>query len=167
MREVDRIKQQNNFILKDICDKYDLLKIKPNKYILCDIDGTIANMLDRNPFKSSRIFNDCKITPVIDMLKAFQAQDYKVIFVSGRSDDYEEITRDWIKNVAQVDFENIFMRKTNDNRSDEEVKKEIYETHIKDKYDVAFVVDDRPRVVKLWRSLGFFVFNVDQSGLDF
>ena len=24
MREVDRIKQQNNFILKDICDKYDI-----------------------------------------------------------------------------------------------------------------------------------------------
>ena len=46
------------------------------------------------------------------------------------------------------------MRKTGDNRKDAIVKREIYETHIKDKYQVDYVLYDRNQVVEMWRSLG-------------
>jgi len=46
------------------------------------------------------------------------------------------------------------MRKDNDFRPDEEIKKEIYNNFIKDDYNIFFVLDDRTKVVNMWRSLG-------------
>ena len=46
------------------------------------------------------------------------------------------------------------MRKEGDFRRDSIVKQEIYEQHIKDKYVVEFVLDDRDLVVSKWRELG-------------
>ena len=39
--------------------------------------------------------------------------------------------------------------------------------HLKNNYNICMVFDDRPQVVKIWRKLGFFVFDVNQSGVEF
>jgi hypothetical protein len=46
------------------------------------------------------------------------------------------------------------MRATADPREDYIIKKEIYETQIKDKYDVLFCLDDRKQVTQMWREQG-------------
>jgi adenylate cyclase class IV len=46
------------------------------------------------------------------------------------------------------------MRKTGDNRPDNIVKKEIFDSNIKNNYYIEFVLDDRNKVVKMWRELG-------------
>jgi hypothetical protein len=46
------------------------------------------------------------------------------------------------------------MRTEGDHRSDDIVKKEIYEKRIAPQYDVVIVFDDRDKVVKMWRDLG-------------
>ena len=43
------------------------------------------------------------------------------------------------------------MRKTEDVRKDAIVKKEFFDTHIRDKYFVKYVLDDRNQVVDMWR----------------
>jgi hypothetical protein len=48
----------------------------------------------------------------------------------------------------------LLMRPEGDHRSDEVVKKEIWEKKIKPWYDVVAVFDDRDRVVKMWRDEG-------------
>ena len=48
----------------------------------------------------------------------------------------------------------LFMRKKDDYRQDAIVKKELYEEHIKDKYYVEAVFDDRDQVVNMWREEG-------------
>jgi hypothetical protein len=53
------------------------------------------------------------------------------------------------------------MRKSGDYRKDYEVKKEIYETYIKDKFNVLCVLDDRQSVVDMWRSLGLTCLQVN------
>ena len=40
------------------------------------------------------------------------------------------------------------------------IKKGMFDKHIKNKYNVFVIVDDRPRVVRMWHSLGLPVFNV-------
>lgn len=50
-----------------------------------------------------------------------------------------------------------------DTRCDTIVKREIYEEHIKDKYNVLFVIDDRVKVVDMWREQWLFVFDVNQT----
>ena len=51
----------------------------------------------------------------------------------------------------------LMMRKTDDTRPDQEIKKEIYQNFIEPKCDVLFVVDDRLKVVKMWRELDLTV----------
>ena len=46
------------------------------------------------------------------------------------------------------------MRKKGDHRKDSIVKKELYEEHIKNRYEVLCVFDDRNQVVDMWREEG-------------
>jgi hypothetical protein len=52
------------------------------------------------------------------------------------------------------------MREDGDKRPDYVIKREIYETHIKENYDVAYVFEDRELVVKMWREQGLRCFQV-------
>jgi hypothetical protein len=38
--------------------------------------------------------------------------------------------------------------------TDIQYKPMVYKSHIKDNYDVLFVMDDRPKIVEAWRLLG-------------
>mgnify|MGYP003433581663 FL=1 len=59
------------------------------------------------------------------------------------------------------------MRQFKDMRSDDIVKEEMYNTHIKDKYEVIGVFDDRLKVCRMWYKLGLFVFNCNQGLIEF
>lgn len=52
------------------------------------------------------------------------------------------------------------MRREWDFRQDYEIKKEIYENEVKDKYDVKYVFEDRDQVVKMYRELWLTVLQV-------
>ena len=45
------------------------------------------------------------------------------------------------------------MRKSGDNRKDTIIKKEIFNSEIRDKYYIDFVIDDRPCVIRMWKKL--------------
>ena len=55
------------------------------------------------------------------------------------------------------------MRKDEDLTKDSKIKQAMYEDNLKWKYNVEFVIDDRPQVVDMRRSLGLFVFDVNQT----
>jgi hypothetical protein len=55
------------------------------------------------------------------------------------------------------------MRGQTDMRPDHAVKHELFNTHIRDAYDVRPAPDDRDRVVALWRSLGIVCLQVDNG----
>jgi hypothetical protein len=57
----------------------------------------------------------------------------------------------------------LFMRKSGDYRKDSVVKKEIYERHIKEDFNVEFVLDDRDQVVKMWREQGLVCLQVAEG----
>jgi len=57
----------------------------------------------------------------------------------------------------------LFMRPDGDFRADNIVKQEIYDTHIKGKHDVLFVMDDRQQVVDMWRRNGLTCFQVAEG----
>jgi len=56
-------------------------------------------------------------------------------------------------NENKIPRDELHMRKTDDVRKDSVVKKELYDEFIKDKYNVRFVIDDRPQVVRMRREL--------------
>jgi hypothetical protein len=52
------------------------------------------------------------------------------------------------------------MRAAGDTRADAVVKRELFDAHIRDRYAVTAVFDDRDSVVAMWRGLGLTVFQV-------
>ena len=55
------------------------------------------------------------------------------------------------------------MRANGDYRADDVIKAEIFQEHILPRYSVAAVVDDRNRVVNMWRSLGLICLQVAEG----
>lgn len=147
------------------------------KIILCDIDGTLANLEHRLHFISgarkdyTAFFNamkyDVPINDVIDVVSALSAR-YLIIFVSGRPDSHRSMTEQWLKKhvpfiSADSAYVEVYMRKAGDYRPDYIVKKEIYEQVVASFpcYQVLGVFDDRPQVIeKCWRPLGVTVYKV-------
>ena len=53
------------------------------------------------------------------------------------------------------------MRAAKDTRGDDVVKAELFDAHIRRRFHVRVVLDDRDRVVALWRRLGLPCWQVD------
>ena len=71
----------------------------------------------------------------------------------------EQDTVTWLRKY-KVGFDDFYIRKTGDFRKDNIIKSEIYMDHIRPKYNVMYVIDDRDQVVDMWRSLGLRVLQV-------
>lgn len=143
------------------------------KAIIVDIDGTIALRENRSPFDYEKVNTDKVDHRMAQLLQSLIKNcDYEVIFVTGREDigNCRQKTSDWLNaNVyhlrghngfVPVDNWKLYMRAEGDHRSDEIVKKEIYENRIAPYRDVVCVFEDRNRVVKMWRELGLLVAQV-------
>lgn len=127
--------------------------------VIFDIDGTLAlNLGGRNIFDYSRCEEDSLNLPVFDVAHGMFLKGYELLFVSGREDACLVETTRWLGKhfpwYSQHISTNLFMRKHRDMRDDTIVKEEIYRQHIETKYEVRFVVDDRAKVVQMWRRIG-------------
>lgn len=130
--------------------------------IICDLDGTLAHLNGRNPYDASTCEYDKLSVPVAAILTKFSATA-KVVFVSGRTDEYYNQTEAWLLGYGISYYEALFMRPTGDTRKDAIVKEEIYHREIEGKYNVLFVLDDRNQVVDMWRSLGLTCLQVAEG----
>jgi predicted kinase len=140
----------------------------PNKKnaIICDLDGTLAEISHRSPYDASKAENDGVNTHVLETVRRF-SKDHVVIFVSGRDDEFEPQTRKFLEREIAGEFQYLlYMRKTGDKRDDALVKRDIYDEHVGSCFNVKLAIDDRPRVIRLWRSLGVPVFDCG-LGIEF
>ena len=136
--------------------------------IIVDIDGTLAHMVNRGPFELDKVGCDEVDTTVRDLCNIYESceQDIRVILMSGRDSVCRNETLDWLhKNY--VSYTSLFMREREDTRKDTIVKKELFDTHIKGKYNVEFVVDDRPSVCRQWHDMGLKVLRVGNPYIEF
>ena len=125
---------------------------------LCDIDGTLALKGDRSPYDWAKVGLDEPNKPVITVARALAARS-GLIFMSGRMEQCREETRTWLHTFA-CDHNclprcframPLLMRKDGDMRPDQIVKRELFERHVQGLYEVEGVLDDRDRVVRMWR----------------
>lgn len=127
--------------------------------IVCDLDGTLCDLNGRNPYNASTCEDDLLIEPVKMVIDGMRATipGLNVICFSGRMNTYQAETERWLEKHG-IDPSALFMRHKGDNRPDNVVKKEMYHAHLKGRYNVLFVLDDRQQVVDMWRSLGIRCF---------
>jgi predicted kinase len=153
------MKMYNQFVKTDV----QLIEYNPelDDAIIVDMDGTLAIIHNRSPFDVSKCDEDLPNQPVLETVYKWQ-ENVKIIIVSGRTDDGKELTEKWL-NKYQVNYSNLYMRKTGDTRKDAIIKEEIYREYIAGKYNIKFILDDRNQVVEMWRSLGLTVFQVAEG----
>jgi phosphoglycolate phosphatase-like HAD superfamily hydrolase len=146
--------------------------------VVFDIDGTLANIEHRLDYVRSKpknwaafdagIPNDKVNHPVAAIFHQMVDAGHEVILASGRNERSRQATVDWFAANSLRGWKRLYMRKADDFRGDDIVKQEILDQIIADygkKPDMVF--DDRPRVVRMWRDAGIFVFNVYQGEEDF
>jgi predicted kinase len=139
--------------------------------IVSDLDGTLALFGNRrNPFDASQCdLIDQVNFPVASVLRSYLLNSNtfpevaKIFFFSGRTDKYKEPTKRFLLKAgfdADDPFFDLVMRQDGDYTADEIIKEQMYRDHIEGKYNVLFIFDDRPKVVRMWKRLGLPVFNV-------
>lgn len=152
----------------DIITEIEYQTIK-HPAIIVDLDGTLCNIDHRLHFIKSEGKKDWKgffgsiiydrvniwCLTIINKFK----KDHLIIFCSGRPSDYEQITLTWINNYFESgrDYDKLYMRERNDYRNDFLIKQIIYRFNIKPQYNVLFCLDDRERVVEMYRNEGLTV----------
>lgn len=131
--------------------------------IMVDIDGTLAHMVDRSPYDPTKYHTD-KVDEAIRRLVQFYRESgkYEIVVMSGRDDTYRGVTEKWLTD-NEIFYDELHMRPADDKRQDAVVKKELYEKHIKPRFNVEFVLDDRNRVVEMWRKEGLVCLQVAEG----
>ena len=127
-------------------------------------------------FAAENIQLDEPNEPVIKMAQMFHNDGFKIVIFSGRNDRSFHTTKEWLEKF-DVPFDLVVLRPdkfqadswpiANGNPAtkamrfmpDEILKKEMLDTFV-DIDDVFLVVDDRQKVVDMWRDLGLNTFQV-------
>ena len=136
--------------------------------IIVDIDGTLAHIVDRSPYDYTKVSEDVVDENVAQIVRKYAQRDIQdlpdtyIIVVSGREDACRTETEQWLAD-NHIPYDEFYMRKSGDQRNDAIVKKEIYDEFIKPRFNVRFVLDDRDRVVKMWREEGLKVLQVAEG----
>jgi hypothetical protein len=144
------------------------------KAIIVDLDGTLTDNTHRlgllmAPKKdwdkiSEQSAYDLPVLWCQDMVQIYSDAGYTILFVTGRHQKYEPVTREWLMRYVSpsVDYV-LMMRPHEDFREDFMVKLDIYQKEIVTFYDVAFCLEDRDSVTRMWRDIGLYCLQVKDN----
>jgi len=134
----------------------------PSAYIV-DIDGTLAHMEGRRgPFEWHKVGGDA-VDPVLPSILWKISVGVCIIIMSGRDSVCRPETEAWLS-AHGIRHDLLVMRKAGDMRKDAIVKEELYNEHVRGKYNVLAVFDDRDQVVDMWRNkLGLRCYQVAEG----
>jgi predicted kinase len=129
------------------------------KAIIVDIDGTIAQMVDRSPYDYSKCYSDEPIEHTIGLVKK-HTKDHSLIFLSGREEWARAETIRWLKD--KCDFKEgeytLYLRPTGNRESAQQFKEKTYLNLIKDKFAVNAVFEDNQENALMFRRYGLNVY---------
>lgn len=137
--------------------------------VVCDLDGTLTlGPKDRSPYDWHKVGNDELNVGVAHALDGIKLIGYaKVLIFSGRDEVCRPETEAWLEKY-DIEYDALYMRRSdhfNENGgqvADTEVKAEMVEKYIRDKYNVLLWFDDRVQVSNMLRDV--YGINVAQLG---
>lgn len=146
-----------------------------------DIDGTLANIEHRRHFVASKpknwkafskgMIDDLPNDDIIWLMRLMYQDGVEILIASGRSEEDRQTTVEWLQKngifttldvaedwdvvaKAKVVYHKLYMRPAEDYRPDDVIKSEILDQMIEDGFEPTMAVDDRDKVVEMWRSRG-------------
>lgn len=140
------------------------------KIVIFDIDGTLADCservhhLEKSPKDWESFFDgmesDRSNHPVVEICNAMAKTGHYVLLCTGRYERHRKITENWLSDNS-ISYNELRMRPDDDKRPDTEIKREMISDEELKK--LLFVVEDRERVVDMWRNLGITCLQCDSG----
>lgn len=130
--------------------------------IIVDLDGTLALNKSGRPYYGKEadegyLLDTCveDVANLIANITCVSDCGPAIIIMTGREGTTlgKKNTGKWLIDNGII-YDKLLMRKEKDYRPDEIVKRELFDMHIRGKYYIDCVIDDRDKVVKMWRELG-------------
>ena len=128
------------------------------KAIIVDIDSTIANNDHRQKHLTGKkdwdkFFDACEqdkpITASISMVQALEKKDLKIVFISGRPENYKEKTENWLKKHVGLKKYELLMRPNKNFNDVVEIKRNLLNS-IRYKYEILFALEDNEALATMW-----------------
>jgi hypothetical protein len=152
------------------------------KIIVVDLDGTVCDTAHRDHLAQAKDWDAfhsaakddrprADVAFALDLWKAGDIPsfgDVMIIACTGRNERYRQTTLEWLIKHDLAVFDEILMRPDGDWRPDIEMKPAMLAAFIEEigfeKSDVAFILEDRDKVVEAWRNLGYCCWQVQSGG---
>lgn len=141
------------------------------KAVLLDVDGTLCDVrpvlhhVQKKPKNFDLFHGEAIHCPphqeALDYAEEHFLKGYKLIVVTARMQKWHSPTLEWLHKHLRFPFDGPFMRPDKDYRPDVEIKREIF-SRLSLVYDVRGAIDDNPKIIELWKSLGLKVKQVER-----
>ena len=114
---------------------------------------------------------DKPIEPTVTLITSMYGYDYydnqeDVHIWSGRCESVRKKTEIWL-NKHSIVYQELKMRPIGDSTPDDQLKEKWLDEALSQGKKIDFTIDDRSKVVRMWRRRGIFVFDVNQTGKEF
>lgn len=133
------------------------------KAILFDLDGTVAKHVARSPYDYSRVKTDAVHPHIRTLINGYYDSGFFCFGFSGRPDinNVRRDTEEWLVE-NDIRYHKLHMRPADQlTENDADVKQFLFDTYIRNNYDVDAMFDDRDRVVRRMRKLNVNVLQVN------
>ena len=135
-----------------------------------DIDGTLADvthrlhLIDHSNYPADlhtrkdwvefkrRAADDPPVPNIVELARTLHTAGYAIVCCTGRDDGMHSMTCAWLKQWG-IPYDDLYMRAYDDRRDDTVVKRDLLDK-IRLKYQPWIVIEDRVRVVAMWREAG-------------
>jgi hypothetical protein len=89
---------------------------------------------------------------VVELVQTIAAAGrHRIVVMSGRKEQCRRQTEMWL-DAQKIEFAELILRAERDDRPDHKTKADLYRRFVAPRYEVAFVIDDRDSVVRMWRT---------------
>lgn len=126
--------------------------------IIVDIDGTLCLRVNDRPWfgkgAAEGMLHDERIMGTCSIVQNMYNK-CKIIVLTGREESPEVVkaTQGWLL-MNNIKYDQLYFRPQGNYDTAAKCKKEIYDTHIKGKYNVLFALEDNNKCVEMWRNEG-------------
>ena len=164
LKQIAREKKKRDREEADIIERKEKPPVQFNlpSAVIIDVDGTLAIRGERGiyEFEKCEVDTVCReVKQILEMIK--NQMEVKILIMTGREAIHRGTTERWLL-TNTIPYDTLYMRSAWDGNKGHIIKKQLYDTFIKDKFNILFVMEDEKYSIQMWKEEGLYVFNCDQ-----